>query len=365
MGPLTDAHPSDAEYGARSPEGTPRGAAPERPGPRALIEILDRDGQVRQSIAVPHWPLRIGRALDNDIVLSDPHVAAHHLVIDDSDAGLTLQVADTVNGALLGHKRLRALEHAPLPAEGEAIELTTGRTRLRLRLPGHTLAPELALAPVASLKRRAAPILITALVLLAGVVFSAYLGNDPDGFGRAAGSSLLSVIVGAAVWCGVWATLSKIFTRQAFFSWHLRVFLFAALALMVLGVAAPLLAFSFSWPWVTDYAFVAEIGVAASAFYFHLLAVEPARHRILKWAAAACAMVGVALTLWFNVQRSDRFGDELYMNHLFPPALRVAKPISTDAFIDGLAPLKSVLDKKAREPGSGNGDEGHDDDDGG
>jgi len=41
------------------------------------------------------------------------------------------------------------------------------------------------------------------------------------------------------------------------------------------------------------------------------------------------------------------------MSHLFPPALRLAKPISTDAFVDGLAPLKATLDKKAREPARG------------
>ena len=52
----------------------------------AVLELLDRDGHVRQSVAVPHWPLRIGRALDNDVVLSDPHVAAHHLVLEPSGA---------------------------------------------------------------------------------------------------------------------------------------------------------------------------------------------------------------------------------------------------------------------------------------
>ena len=351
MGALTHVHPSDAEV-VRSPEA----AAPAlgQSGARALIEVLDRDGQVRQSIAVPHWPLRIGRAVDNDVVLSDPHVAAHHLVIDQTESSdLALRVGETVNGVLLGAKRLRSGEVAALRADGDAVELSVGRTRLRLRLPGHTLASELAIAPTTSLKRRAAPIVLTALLLLAGVLFNSYLGNDPDNFARAAGSTVLSAVVGAALWCAVWATLSKIFTRQAHFSWHVRVFLFAALALMLLSVVPPLLAFSFSWPWMTDFAFLGEIGVAATALYFHLLAVEPARHRMLKWAALTCALVGIGLTLWFNVQRSDRFGDELYMNHLFPPALRVAKPITTDAFINGLTPLKSALDRKAREPGRG------------
>ena len=51
-------------------------------GALALLEVLDRDGQVRQSYPVLEWPLRIGRALDNDVVLTEPHVAPHHATID-------------------------------------------------------------------------------------------------------------------------------------------------------------------------------------------------------------------------------------------------------------------------------------------
>ena len=60
-------------------------------------------------------------------------------------------------------------------------------------------------------------------------------------------------------------------------------------------------------------------------------------------------MVGIALTSWFNVQRTSRVGEELYMSHLFPPKLRLARPLATDRFIAELAPLRAVLDKKAKE----------------
>ncbi|MES1162571.1 MAG: FHA domain-containing protein, partial [Rhizobacter sp.] len=292
-----------------------------------------RDGQIRQSHSVAQWPLRVGRALDNDLVLSDPHVAAHHLHIAETEAGLALHVDETRNGVQLGNKRLPQGESALLPTHGKPIELMAGSTRLRLRLPGHEVAPEVVIAPAVSLKRRAAPLLLAGFLLLAGLLFNNYLNSDPDGLNRAIGNTLVSAFVGGAVWCGFWATLSKIFTRQTYFFWHLRVFLVAGIALMLIDIVPAMLAFMFSWPWMTDFAFVGEIAVAAAALYFHLLAVEPARHRLLKWVAAVCAVVGIGLTLWFNVQRSDMLGDELYMNHLFPPALRLAKPVSADAFV--------------------------------
>ncbi|CAN5878066.1 hypothetical protein BH11PSE8_BH11PSE8_20110 [soil metagenome] len=347
-----------------------------------LLEVLDRDGQVRQSAVVRRWPFTIGRALDNDMVLSDPNVAAHHfclgapsqpLALERSAAttpllpqqhdALELRVGDTFNGVHLGARRLRAGEHAALPAQREAIELTAGRTRLRLRLPEHTLPAELPLAETATVRQRVVPIALAAVVLLACLLFSTYLATDPDELGRAIGNMLMTAIVVTAVWCSLWALLSKTFTRQAHFGWHLRVFLTAAIALIAVDALPALFAFALSWPWLTDYSFIATFAVGAAALYFHLLAVEPARHRLLKWVAATGAVVGVALSLWLNVQRTDRTGDELYMYHLFPPALRLAKPVAADTFIAGLARLKPVLDQKARESASGedSGERGNDD----
>jgi FHA domain-containing protein len=328
-----------------------------RTGALALLEILDRDDHVRQQFPVREWPLHVGRALDNDVILTDPNIAAHHLTVDTGEQGLVLTVApETRNGVLLGRRRLRAGETAALATgtcTDDAIELIVGRTRMRLRLAEHALAPELHIAPAVSFARRVVPMLVAAFVVVFGVLFTAFLGTDPEALARAAGTMLMSMMVGAAVWCGAWALLSKTFTRQAHFGWHVRVFLFAGVALMAIATLPSLLAFSLSWPWLTDFAFIGEIAVAATALYFHLLAVEPARSHLLKWVAATCALVGVSLSLWFNVQRTDMLGDELYMSHLFPPVFRLARPIATDKFIDGLAPLKASLDKKAKEPDNG------------
>ncbi|MEQ1684371.1 MAG: FHA domain-containing protein [Burkholderiaceae bacterium] len=321
----------------------------EAPETLALLEVLDRDGQVRQSVGVTRWPLRIGRALGNDVVLSDAHVAAEHLSLVPDETGLALLVGETKNGVQFGAKKLKAGTSQPIASNGDAPEFSVGRTRLRLRLPGHTLAPELPLAVVAPLRRRLVPILIAAFVLMAGMLFNTYLETDADGLGRAVGGTLLSTVAGALIWCGAWALLTKTFTHQARFGWHVRVFLFSSIAWLVAGALPGLLAFAFSWPWLSDFAFVGTYVVGAAALYFHLLAVEPGRHRGLRWVAAACAVTGVALTLWFNVQRTDQFGEELYMNHLFPPAVRLVGPATNDAFIDDLARLKPLLDKKALE----------------
>jgi hypothetical protein len=361
-GRMDEASPDPVEFAAvdRPPESAPvgsyesteasRAAEPaESVGPVALVELLDRDGQVRQTIMVASWPLRIGRALGNDVVLSDPHIAPTHLSIERGDHALEFAVAATRNGVQLGHKRLRPGEANLLPVGSEPFELTLGRTRLRLRLADQPLAAELPLASAAPLLHRLRPIVISAIALVLALVFGTYLDTDPDNLGRAVGNMLLTSIVGAAIWCTAWALLSKTFTRQAHFGWHLRVFLFASIAMLVVSALPPLLAFSLSWGWLSDFTFVGVYVVGAAALYFHLLAVEPAKHRLLRWVVGVGAVAGIGVTLWFNQQRGDQFGEELYMNHLFPPMLRLARPVPADRFIGGLTSLKATLDKKAKD----------------
>jgi len=327
---------------------------PAGPGALALLEVIDRDGHVRQVWPIHAWPAYVGRALDNDVVLTDPHVAAHHFILDATDeGGIAVEVGETVNGISVGAARLGRGLRTTLPVDADAVDLVAGRTRLRLRLAGAGLQAEEPLGALAVRHLALAPTLAMAVLVLAGLAFNAYLETDPENLVRGLGNTLLLALSAGAVWCSAWALLSKTITRQGHFGWHLRVFVVACLALLALSVVPGAFAFALSWPWLTDFAFVATYAVAATALYFHLLAIEPARPRLLRWVVATGALVGIALTLWFNLQRTGRLGEELYMTHLFPPALRVAKPIPVETFVERLAPLRPLLDRKAQEPPSG------------
>ncbi len=350
MGPL-------ARIVARPDEAAPGGpAANETPIGDALLEAIDRDGMVRQAWRIERWPLSIGRALDNEVVLTDPHVAAHHASIDlrpaagaAEKATLVVHAGETMNGLTVGHDRVAMGETRTIVDAGRDLDLHIGRTALRLRLPGHALAPEQILAPLVAVERRWLPTAALALAVLAIVLFNTYTDTDPDGLARAGGSALITAVSGGAIWCAFWALLSKIFARQSNFGWHVRVFVVASLVMLGFAAVPPLIAFAFSWPWVTDFSFVAVYATIAGAIYFHLLAVEPGRQRLMRAVTATGFVVGVALSLWFNVQRTGRLGEELYMNHLFPPLLRLARPVPVDRFVDNLAPLQAILDAQAKD----------------
>jgi len=337
-------------------------------GPLALLEALDRDGMVRQAWRVERWPVTIGRALDNDVVLTEPHVAPHHATIDfvptaeEGGAGsLVVTAGTTNNGVNVGRQRIAGGASLTFADAGRDVDLHIGRNSLRLRLPGHALVPELTLAPMLSREIRWLPTLGLAVASLLFVLFNTYIDNDPDGLGREIAKAVLGALLVGALWCGFWALLSKIFARQSSFGWHVRVFVVASLVFVVLGALPPIVAFAFSWPWVTDFAFVLVIAAVATTVYFHLLAVEPGREKLMRAVAFTGFVVGVGLQIWFNVQRTGRPGEELYMNHLFAPQLRLARPVPVASFIDQLAPMQAILDKKAKEQ-SGGDDSGGDDD---
>lgn len=318
----------------------------------AVLEVLDRDGVVRQSLKVGAWPLRVGRAFDNDLVLDDPFTAPQHLrIARDENGQLALTVGESVNGLQCDGRVLTAGQQLALPAgpHDKPVSLQLGRTQLRLRLATQVLAPEQVLGAARVLTQGLPTLLLLALASALVLGFNTWLESEPDLLTRSLASFAISALAIGFGWAGVWTLLSKVFTHQGHFGWHLRVMLLAVLAWEALMAGTALLAFAFSWPWLTDFNFVPAYAILGAMLYFHLQAVEPQHPRRTLGFALGSALTGLGLSLWFNVQATDRLGSELYMNHLFPPALRVAKPVEVPQFMQGVADLQTRLDAKARK----------------
>ena len=325
----------------------------------ALLEVLDRDGHVKHYLPVSAWPVSAGRALDNDLVLDDPHVAARHLRIDADESGVFVEVGDTQNGLRAGGQQVGAGQR--IRVGDEPLRLDAGDSHLCLRLATHALAPELPLRSPDSLWHAMRVPLAAGIAVLAALMFGTWLDTDPDNLTRAWGTVLVAALTAGATWCAGWSLVSKIFTRRSHFWWHLRVLLLGGMAIEAAEALTQLLAFSLSFPPASDCSVVAGYAIGAAMLYFHVLGVEPRRPDRMRVAAAGMFVVGTALALWFNHQARDQFGEELYMNHLFPPALRLARTAGTGDFVDSLAPLQRRLDEKAKKRDAGDDGDGLDD----
>ena len=320
--------------------------------PLAILEVLDRDGVVRQAVRVPAWPVRVGRALDNDLVLDDPHVAPHHFEVDERDGRVEVRVGDTENG--VSSQRRRHARGDAIPVGDVPLRLDIGDTHLRLRLATHAVAPELPLRTTTGGSRTATIVAFAAgLIVLGLFVFDAWLENDPEELTRTLTSQLMGLLLAGLVWCGAWALVSKVFTRRPHFFWHLRVMLLGVLATQVFTALDMFLSFAFSWRWLSDYAFVVTSAIGAAMLYFHLQGLEPKRRRPMVAVALGAFAVASGLTAWTHLQARDQIGSDLYMTHLLPPALRVARGVSPDALVQRVTTLEKSLDEKARKPPRG------------
>ncbi len=324
----------------------------------AVLEVLDRDGHVRQYLPIASWPVSVGRALDNDLVLDDVHIAPHHFSVAIDEAGVFVQVGETINGLRAGGTRLERGERSAVG--NQALRLDVGDSHLCLRLAEHPLAPELPIRTPRTLWHSVWPPLSAGLLVLVTLLFITWLDTDPDELTRALGDMLVKALSASLAWCAGWALLSKIFTRRSHFWWHVRVLLIAVLAIEAVTTGAHLLAYALSWPAISDFAFVLVYAVAAATIYFHVLGIEPRKPGRMRAVMLGVFIAGSGLSLWFNLQARDQFGEELYMNHLFPPTWRLAKPVDSATFVKNAAPLQATLDEKAKKRDSG-GDAGVDD----
>ena len=327
----------------------------------ALIETLDRDGQPRQILRVSQWPVRIGRAIDCDLVLDDPHVAAHHVTLDLREDGLHVVPAVTVNGVRLGRASVAPGSTPLLPPSGQ---VTLGGTTLRVRLASEVLAPEQRLLDLHHFERRHAATLV-ALIVVASLwkAFDLWLSAVPGSSGSALAWGYLSAPAGLVIWCAVWAIGSMLFQRRFAFWAHLQVALTWLLVAILVEAGTRQLAFAFSMPSIDKAGRLVFVGALAMMMWRHMGLLLPTRRRAFALAIGSAVVVGGGLLLVDRSMQQEPLVGDLYLGTISLPEVRVAKTVSADQFVKSAAPLEQTLSKWAKPGGDDDDDSSAGDED--
>jgi Inner membrane component of T3SS, cytoplasmic domain len=311
-----------------------------------FIETLARNGDVLQRHCVDALPIRIGRGYDNELILDDDYVAASHARIELDGAGrLVLRDLGSRNG--LDHRGKRVQEVVLL---GDTV-VRIGHTSLRVRAADFPVAPEL---EDRTFHRWEGALPGAAGVLLAGgcALFARWLSDTQYVEFVRYFEALVFGIGAALLWSGVWAFANRLFGRHARLGRHLFVFGCGLAALTLAGMLAATIAYAFSAEFLTRYASHAATALVAGMVYFHLCTVKPQNRLRYRWIAAGLAVLGSGLILVFNLQRTGRLADELYMAVLLPPALRVSPDHGIDEFMREVEGMKEPLDRsRGHKPG--------------
>jgi hypothetical protein len=309
------------------------------------IEVLarHREHAVRQRLDAD--ALTLGRAWDNDIVLDDAHVAAHHLrIVRDADGRWIAEDLGSVNGLRVeGERRSQArIELAP----GTIVRV--GHTQLRLHRGSDAVPPELPLG------RNRSPwpaALVCSAFVLALAVLELWLGETAEPKLVRYVTGVLALAAVALLWTSAWAAISRLFAGHARYGVHLLIASAGLLAYSLYDPLGEFGAFALSWTALARYSYVGAWVLLGVTCFAHLRALSRKRLPLKAIAVAALVALGIGTQ---SLKLSDwraNYGQPAMLQKLAPPWLRVAAPQEPGAFFAGSVELQAAIDgARADEP---------------
>ena len=187
-----------------------------------VIQVGPRNGQQTRYQKSSSHHISIGRAFSNDLILSDPYVAAEQLVIRQAEGQWLLQLLDQANPVFLNGKPIKVLQ-SPIQS-GDRVHI--GRTQIRIFAADHAVEPVRKL-PFSnwfyqSPWRPLIPWIVVAMVALA-IIGTDYLQSYLELEWQDMASNCLVGILALSVWSGIWAIVGKVLRHQPQFYLQLTV----------------------------------------------------------------------------------------------------------------------------------------------
>lgn len=315
-----------------------------------FVEHLHRDGSVLARVSVPeraeNASVTIGRALDNDLILDDPHCAAHHARLEvAADGSARLLDLGSSNGIIAGRNK-RARIHEVKNDDPYRL----GHTVIRVRSSEWPLAPE------RSLSQRAVwplALLGLALVLSYGAwqlwLTDVQQKSPPYLYG------LAGIAAGLCLWSAMYALFGRLVTGVERFFSHLAIASAGYLSGTVILNFLQVLAFSMSWLWPVRITEPVVVIVAALTVRYHLRLADPRHWRTLRVGLVIVAALAIVIPIAQNWVSNQRLTNVQTLSSIEHPALRIAKPVPLQEFSTSAESLKARVDK-ARKNHEGDAD---------
>ena len=312
-----------------------------------VIEVLDAHGDVasrhRFAHSVTGRVISVGRAISCDVIVDDPRVAAEHLILKcQADGSVTATDQGSINGLTLNGLRERGAREVRLvdPIIG------LGRTRIRVRTLGETLAPEQPDGAAGGHRRKLLLAGAAVGALAAFTVFETWI-DAPVNFADALLSEFMPLTIVVAVWTSMWAMLTRL--NLSAWCW-----------LPHLAIAGAALAGLATGEWLLDVlGFAAQVRnlqifklsglflFAAGTLFMHLRLATRIRPRRIAVATAALTGCVIALVTWIHhLSRERDVNIVAELGPIMPPALYLAHGTPLSNFSVRLGALRGEADER-------------------
>ena len=309
-----------------------------------FVEILSR-GRVRARHRLERFPATLGRGYDNDVILDDPRVSAHHARIEqDAEGKLSLVDLGTTNGTFLLGRRI---ERAPLPCS----EIVLGATALRLCDPSSPVPATVLLRALAEPPtpwwRFAAAFVAASLLFLLNIELSHSFAIDVSD----KASDYLIIWLVLTGWATLWAFASWVVRRRFCFLAHLTIGTVAFAAAETFEPLERVVVFSLDAgrTWMT-LQILGTLATVATVLFAHLGRVGSwqRRHK-LGVALVVAAAVALAMGLSEMSKRSQFSNLPYFRGEMLPPSMRVAPARTSAAFFQEARAIQGEVDSLAKD----------------
>jgi len=309
-----------------------------------FIELLTRDHQVKSRQQFAQFPIRIGRAYDNDYIIDDPYVSPQHAVIEmlDGETSPIIRDLGSENGVLFNGQRKQSMAL-------DAGDFTLGHTLLRFRYANYPV--QATIQQVNNKQWESWPAALLGLLLITcSSLISTWLASTEQFSPLKATLDIGTALMVMLMWCGGWALATRIMNGHiSKFGRHVFIAACAIICIDIWNILSTTTAYAFSLPLLTRYGSHVIAAIAAMMIFFHLDTINPKQKKRFTVISCSIAILISGFMLINNYQRHGYVADRLYMKHLLSPSLRISKDHPTTTFIQNAKALQEKVDQARQE----------------
>ncbi|HEY1233787.1 MAG TPA: FHA domain-containing protein [Candidatus Binatia bacterium] len=318
--------------------------------PLGYIEVLDHKGNVVERTRIDSFPIHIGRAYSNEVVIDDAYVCPAHVIIELDDRGsLIARDLNSVNGLRLGSGKKKRVGILEL---NSGSQFQIGHTILRYRSFDHPLAPTLLdRENDASFFGSPHVAAFAGLLVFALLCLEAFLGSVERVTIAGIVSEPLVTFATLFLWAGLWTLAGRVILSRFHFFEHVTIASLAIIAFFAVNAVAEWLEFLFPFIPALWVAGVFGAGVILAALVFgHLRFASMMRRRSRMWAAFSVSAALIGISFISDYANRSKFSNLMEFTGIVKPLDAAWVPtISVEQFIDSSQKLKKDLETLAQK----------------
>lgn len=312
----------------------------------AILEILGRQGEVIRSERLAQFPVTLGRAYDNDVIINDPYLAAHHIRIESDEKGF--KAIDLGSGSGMHRTGVKAHQNEIL-LDGDTV-LRLGHTQLRLRDRNYVVPPEQISSPDRSFRHPwmfgLALVALVAFFWLETYLFSVSTAQEF----KAVGAPRVMLVAKLLVWVAICSGIGKLMSGKGQFFLHGAIACLGLVAWRLTEFLVSLGAFAFSWPALEQYSSLVLGLVLGGVIYRHISLVART-HRGSRVMVSLLLALVLSIGYWAYSRPAEKEGWGVAEHHvkLWPGVTLVAAGIPVDAFFAKTEALRREVEAKRND----------------